>query len=79
MLLWVSIAAVDLIHIRDELYALADDEEDDDHEEDGRHVRLLSRGFRTPWVSSGRPSGGEDLRAGELLVLLDIDKLPELC
>ena len=41
MLLWVSIAAVDLIHIRDELYALADDEEDDNQDQDPGHTRLV--------------------------------------
>ena len=45
VLLWVTIAAVDFINIGDNLDTLADDEEDDDHDEDPRHTCLLNISF----------------------------------
>ena len=41
----MTIAAVDFINIRDKLDTLADDEEDDDHDEDPRHTCLLKITF----------------------------------
>ena len=43
----MTIAAVDFINIRDKLDTLADDEEDDDHDEDPRHACLLNITFRS--------------------------------
>ena len=41
----MAIAAVDFINIGDELDTLANDEEDDDHDEDPRHACLLNISF----------------------------------
>ena len=39
--LWVTVAAVDFIHVGHKLDALTDDEEDNDHDKDPRHTGLL--------------------------------------
>ena len=41
LLLWVTVAAVDLINIGDKLDTLTDDEEDNDHDKNPRHTGLL--------------------------------------
>ena len=40
-LLWVTVAAVDFVHVGDKLDALTDYKEDDDHDKDPRHTALL--------------------------------------
>ena len=43
----MTIAAVDFIHIGDKFDTLADDEEEDDHDENPRHTGLLNIGFKS--------------------------------
>ena len=43
----MTIAAVDFIHVGYNLDTLADDEEENNHDEDPRHTRLLNIGLKS--------------------------------